>query len=59
MKLFCFKKASSFGSLPKKILRLSAESLLPPGAKISFLYFMPISGFISPFSSNLAKRSHE
>ena len=36
------KKALLFGSLPKKILRDSAESLEPPGAKISFLYFMPM-----------------
>ena len=49
MKCLCFKKASYVGSLPpRNSLMLSMESLLPPGARINFLYFIPTSGFCSP-----------
>jgi hypothetical protein len=41
-----------FGSLPKNIFKDSAESLEPPGARISFLYFIPIYGSISPWCLN-------
>lgn len=40
-----FKNASYYGSLPKKSFNKSKPSLLPPGANINFLYFIPLSGF--------------
>jgi len=54
-----FKKGSSFGSLPRNFFKLLNESLVPPGARIYYLYLLPISLLSNPASLNFVNKSAE
>ena len=49
---FILKNGPYIGDLPSKALSPNIEERVPPGAKISYLYFCPNSGFKIPYSLN-------
>jgi len=52
-----YKKGSSFGSLSRNAFKLLKESLVPPGARMCFLYLLPMSLLSNPADLNFVNKS--